>query len=162
VIVGLISDTHGLIRPEALSALDGCELIVHAGDIGGAHVIETLETLAPAVAVRGNVDEPVYLRASKRNRLDPDWAVGIPTRADMVLDGTSIHVVHDLATLDPTVSADVVVVGHSHIPKVESVQGMLVVNPGSAGPRRFRLPVSVGIMTMVDGDVSVELIELEP
>ncbi|HSM45249.1 MAG TPA: metallophosphoesterase family protein [Acidimicrobiia bacterium] len=162
MIVGLVSDTHGLVRPEALEALSRSDLIVHAGDIGGAQVIEALETLGPVVAVRGNVDEPVYLRASRRNRLDPDWAAGIPTRADMVVEDTSIHVVHDLATLDPTVSADVVVVGHSHIPKVGRVGSMLVVNPGSAGPRRFRLPGSIGMMTVVDGDVSVELIELEP
>lgn len=122
MIVGLISDTHGLVRPEALAALDGSELIIHAGDIGGRHVLDSLAEIAPVTAVRGNVDEPEHLRASKRNRLDPEWASGLPVDADVQVGVVTIHVLHDIATLSTGVQADVVVVGHSHVPGSTSIE----------------------------------------
>jgi putative phosphoesterase len=130
--VGLISDTHGLLRPEALEFLRGAEHIIHAGDIGNPEILEELGALAPVTAVRGNND---------RDR----WAVRIPATAMVKIGSVSIYVLHNLAELDLDASKfHVVVSGHSHKPVVKEVDGVLYVNPGSAGPRRFTLPIAVG------------------
>src|SRR5262245_52817274 len=130
-VVGLISDTHGLLRPEALAALAGVDLIVHAGDIGSPVILDALGAIAPVVAVRGNNDhEP--------------WAASVPEIATTTIGGVRLCVIHDLKTLRGDVAAqgaDVIVSGHSHRPGVERRRGVLLVNPGSAGPRRFTLPI---------------------
>jgi putative phosphoesterase len=136
--VGLISDTHGLLRDEALSALAGCDLIVHAGDVGSPRILESLRKIAPVTAVRGNIDKG-------------DWAEKLPLTAAVAPDGVSIYVVHDLKTLDLDPRAaqfQIVVSGHTHKPAREERNGVLYLNPGSAGPRRFRLPVTVGILDL--------------
>ena len=136
--VGLISDTHGLVRPEALAALAGSAHIVHAGDIGDPAVLEALARIAPVTAVRGN------------NDLGP-WAKNLRERETLEIDGTRIYVIHDLAQLDLDPAAagfDVVVSGHSHRPAQERRGGALYVNPGSAGPRRFTLPIAVARLAL--------------
>lgn len=130
--VGLISDTHGLLRPEARRFLRGSDFIVHAGDIGDAVVLEALRAIAPVTAVRGNNDTGA-------------WAKAIPDTDVLKVGSVHIHVIHDLTEIevDPAAAGfRVVVSGHSHRPKVEERDGVLYVNPGSAGPRRFTLPVS--------------------
>ncbi|WOC79628.1 metallophosphoesterase family protein [Stutzerimonas frequens] len=148
--IGLISDTHGLLRPEALAALQGCAQIIHAGDIGKPQVLDGLRAIAPLEAIRGNIDMA-------------DWALELPERLDLRIGGLSLHVLHDLKQLDidPLVAGiDVVIAGHSHKPKVERRDGVLYVNPGSAGPRRFSLPISLALLELNDGDAQVELISL--
>jgi putative phosphoesterase len=149
--IGLISDTHGLLRPQALDAMAGCDAIVHAGDIGAPEVLEALRALAPLTIVRGNNDMVA-------------WARGIPDVADLVIGGARIRVIHDVHDIDVASLAgrvDVLVCGHSHQPRIAREHGVLVVNPGSAGPRRFSLPISVGYLT-IDGDsVRAELETLE-
>jgi putative phosphoesterase len=149
--VGLISDTHGLLRPEALAALRGSDFIVHAGDIGDAAILTRLTAIAPVTAVRGNNDVAA-------------WANAIPDTQHVEFGGKRIFVVHDLAALaiDPVAArVDVVVSGHSHRPKCERRGDVLYVNPGSAGPRRFRLPIAVGMLTIEDDDVDAELVMLD-
>jgi putative phosphoesterase len=154
-LVGLISDTHGLLRPEAVAALEGCAHIVHAGDIGSragdaAGVLDALARIAPLTVVRGNND-----RAA--------WATPIPYTAELEFDGVRIHVLHILGELaiDPAAAGvSVVVSGHSHQPRVETRDGVLFVNPGSAGPRRFRLPVSVARLRVENGRAEAELVTL--
>lgn len=154
-LVGLIADTHGLLRPEAVAALQGCAHIVHAGDIGSRTgeprgVLDTLARIAPLTVVRGNND-----RAA--------WAAPIPWTADIEFDGVRIHVLHILSelALDPAAAGvKVVVSGHSHQPCVETRAGVLFVNPGSAGPRRFKLPVSVARLWVDDGRAEAELVTL--
>lgn len=145
--VGLISDTHGLLRPEALHALAGVQAIIHGGDIGGPDVLERLAALAPLHAVRGNNDrEP--------------WARELPASLLLRLAGVRIRVVHDVKDLSIASDADlpqVVVCGHSHKPGVLEREGVLFVNPGSAGPRRFKLPVTVGYLTLENGSAAAEL-----
>ena len=139
--VGLISDTHGLVRPEALAALAGVSRIVHAGDIGSPDVLTQLEAIAPVTAVRGNNDKDA-------------WAKTIPETEVVEIEGRSIYVLHDLSELDLDPAAAgfaVVVTGHSHKPVIQTKSGVLFVNPGSAGPRRFKLPITVGTLH-VDGD----------
>ena len=151
--IGLISDTHGLLRPESLAALAGCAHIVHAGDIGGAAVLDALDglaALAPVAAVRGNNDTDA-------------WAARLPATASLVIGPVTIHVVHDIADLDldPGAAAvRVVVSGHSHKPSITERDGVLFVNPGSAGPRRFRLPVSVALLEISGLAVSARIVEL--
>jgi len=131
--IGVISDTHGLVRPEALRALAGTELIVHAGDVGAPEVLDALRAVAPVVAVRGNND---------RGR----WARALAETEVVEHAGRTLYVLHDLheLDLDPRAAGfDAVIVGHSHQPRVERRDGVLYLNPGSAGPRRFRLPVCV-------------------
>jgi putative phosphoesterase len=149
VQIGLISDTHGLLRPQALALLDGVERIIHAGDIGGAEILETLQAIAPVIAVRGNNDTG-------------PWAKSIPETQIVEASGTRIFVIHDLAMLTPDLTAGVKVVvsGHSHKPLSHSRDGVLFVNPGSAGPRRFKLPVSVGRLSLSRGKVSARLLEV--
>jgi putative phosphoesterase len=147
--VGLVSDTHRLLRPEALQALAGSDCIVHAGDIGAPRVLEALARIAPVTAVRGNNDG--------------DWAASLPEVAGLRAGGATIVVIHELARLDLAALADqprAVVFGHSHRPSVETRDGVLFVNPGSAGPRRFRLPVSLARMTVRGGELSVELFSM--
>ena len=148
--IGLISDTHGLLRPEAVDVLRGSDFIVHAGDIGEG-VLEPLSTIAPVTAVRGNNDHA-------------PWAERIAETEWLRAGEVALHVLHDLAELaiDPNAAGvDVVVTGHSHRPKVERRSGVLYVNPGSAGPVRFRLPVSVALMQVHGKEVTVRIVELE-
>ena len=150
MLVGVISDTHGLLRPEAIEALRGSEHIIHAGDIGAPEIIPALEEIAPVSAIRGNVDrEP--------------WAKKFPETDVVELAGVHIYVIHDLKALDLNPRAagfTAVISGHSHQPRQEIKDGVLYFNPGSAGPRRFRLPVSVGRLEIIDGKVSGRIIEL--
>ncbi|WP_278400714.1 metallophosphoesterase family protein [Stutzerimonas kunmingensis] len=148
--IGLISDTHGLLRPEALASLQGCAQIIHAGDIGKPEVLDGLRAIAPLEAIRGNIDTA-------------EWARELPERLDLRIGSLSVHVLHDLKQLDidPLVAGiDVVIAGHSHKPKVERRDGVLYVNPGSAGPRRFSLPISLALLELNDGQAQVELISL--
>jgi putative phosphoesterase len=149
-LIGVISDTHGMLRPEALEALRGSEHIIHAGDVGSREILEKLSTIAPVTAVRGNIDQGAWCRKLAETQV-------------LELGGVSIYVLHDLAQLDLKPNAAgfaVVVSGHSHAPRQETRDGVLYFNPGSAGPRRFKLPVSVGRL-IVEGDrVRGELLHL--
>jgi putative phosphoesterase len=149
-LVGVISDTHGLLRPEALAALQDCDLIIHAGDIGSPEILPKLREIAPVHAVRGNID------------VQP-WASKLPETAIVELAETFLYVLHDVNTLDldPRAAGFAVIIsGHSHIPRSELRKGVLYFNPGSAGPRRFRLPVSVGRLRVSGGKIQDELIAL--
>jgi uncharacterized protein len=144
VRVGLVSDTHNLLRPEVLAYLRGSHHIVHAGDICGDAVLQALAQLAPLTAVRGNNDHG-------------KWAQRLPEATTVEIAGIAIHVVHDLNDLVLPHGARVVVSGHSHKPKVEERAGVLYVNPGSAGPRRFKLPISAAELRIDQGRVSAQL-----
>jgi putative phosphoesterase len=147
--IGLISDTHGLMRPEALDALRGSSHILHAGDIGAPAILEALRAIAPLKVVRGNND-------------DGAWARAIRDIETVELGGVALHVIHEIALLagDPVAGGfGVVVSGHSHRPAIETRDGVLYVNPGSAGPRRFALPVSVAFPE-IDGGKATARIEL--
>ena len=149
--VGLISDTHGLLRPEAVATLRGSDFIVHAGDIGDAKVLQELSQLAPVTAVRGNNDTG-------------SWARQIRDTEVLQVEKVRIYVLHDLAALDldPAASGfQVVVSGHSHRPLIEDRDGVLYVNPGSAGPRRFTLPVAIGELRIAGASVDAKWIELK-
>jgi len=150
VCIGVISDTHGLLRPEALEALRGSEYIVHAGDVGAAEILRRLAEIAPVTAVRGNVDrEP--------------WARKLTEVEVLEVGGVLIYVLHDLKQLDLRPEAAgfaAVVSGHTHAPHIESRRGVLYLNPGSAGPRRFKLPVSVGKLIVEHGSVRGEIVEI--
>jgi putative phosphoesterase len=151
VIVGVISDTHGLLRPEALAALRGSDQIIHAGDIGDRQILDKLAAIAPLTAVRGNVDHGA-------------WAQKIPAANVLEIGEVSIYVLHNLEELDLKPEAAkfaAVVYGHSHVPKQELKNGILYFNPGSAGPRRFKLPVSVGRLTIEDGKIGAKILRLE-
>jgi uncharacterized protein len=148
--IGVISDTHGLLRPEALTALTGAERIIHAGDIGSPNILEKLQTIAPVTAIRGNNDKGA-------------WAEALPESLLIEVRGHSVHVLHDLAQIDLSPAAAgvaVVISGHSHKPQVAEREGVLFVNPGSAGPRRFRLPIAVAKLYVDDTSVRAEIIEL--
>jgi putative phosphoesterase len=148
--VGLISDTHGLLRPEAITALAGSDYIIHAGDIGRAEILEQLSAIAPTTAVRGNNDNDA-------------WASRIPETEILRVGTAIIYVIHDIAALDLDPGAagfHAVIAGHSHHPSIELREGLLFVNPGSAGPRRFRLPVSVGCLTVSGTSIKPRLVEL--
>ena len=139
--IGIISDTHGLLRPEAERGLTGVDHIIHAGDIGRPEIVEALRRIAPVTAIRGNVDSG-------------EWARQYPDTKLVRLAGTSIYILHDLKTLqaDPGASIDVIVSGHSHVPKIDTVGGVLYLNPGSAGPRRFKLPITLATLEVtLDG-----------
>lgn len=149
--VGVISDTHGLLRPWALAALKGADLIVHAGDVGAPEVLSSLATIAPVTAVRGNVDREA-------------WAEHLPETAVVEVEGLRLYVLHDLEQLDldPAVAGFAAVLsGHSHHPRIETRRGVLYLNPGSAGPRRFHLPVSLAWLYISEGRVRAELLSLE-
>jgi putative phosphoesterase len=148
--VGLISDTHGLLRPEAVAALRGSDRIVHAGDIVDPAILDALAALAPVTAVRGNNDRG-------------PWAEALPEAQVLTLGALRLFVVHDRAHLARHAGAagcDVVVTGHSHQPRVERRDGVLFVNPGSAGPRRFRLPVTVGRLDVAGAEVQARIVEI--
>lgn len=148
--VGVVSDTHGLLRPEAVHVLRGSDTIVHAGDIGSPDVLSALGELAPVLAVRGNNDHG-------------PWADKLPLTESLELGGASIYVIHDLheLDLDPRAAGhSVVISGHSHRPLSEKRDGVLFFNPGSAGPRRFRLPISVGIIVVEGVRVTPEITTL--
>ncbi len=145
--IGLIADTHGLLRPEALEAMRGCDRIIHAGDVGDIEILEALRRWAPVDAIVGNID-----RGS--------WAASLPDHLDLVLGGCRIHVLHDLKQWVAGVGEtgpQVVVAGHSHRPSMQQHDDILLINPGSAGPRRFKLPVSVGYLHVEDGRARGEL-----
>ena len=149
--VGVISDTHGLVRPEAVEALQGADVILHAGDVGGSHVLRELGEIAPVIAVKGNVD----LEA---------WARGLPDRRRLELGGAAVLLLHDRAAVGPDPAAKglrVIVFGHSHQPLAEREGGVLWFNPGAAGPTRFRLPVSLGFLEIEDGRVRERLVRLK-
>jgi uncharacterized protein len=146
--IGVIADTHGLVRAEALAALRGSDAIVHAGDIGKPEVLEQLATLAPLTAIRGNVDK---------------WAADLPNTVVLALAGKRFYVIHNLKELDldpRSARFAAVISGHSHVPKSEMRDGVLYLNPGSAGPRRFRLPVSVARIRVHEDGVEGELVTL--
>jgi uncharacterized protein len=148
--IGLISDTHGLLRPEATAALAGCDHIIHAGDIGDESILASLRQIAPVTAVFGNCDfTPELLGVAETEVVD--------------FEGTLVYVLHELDRLDLNLRVagfSVVVTGHTHKPRIVEHEGVLYVNPGSSGPRRFNLPVSVGFLEIVDGKVRAELLEL--
>jgi len=142
--LGIISDTHGLLRPEAERCLAGVDHIIHAGDIGRAEIIDRLRLIAPVTAIRGNIDTA-------------HWAKVYPETDTVRLDGRSFHVVHDVHDLriDPaTDGIDVVISGHSHRPRIAEIDGVLYLNPGSAGPRRFKLPVTLATLEITAGKLS--------
>ena len=150
--IGLISDTHGLLRPEAVTVLRGADHIIHAGDVGRGDILDILERLAPLTAVRGNVDH------TGRPAVLPETAV-------VEWNGSSLYVLHDLAQLDLDPAAagfGAVISGHSHRPEVQRRSGVLFVNPGSAGPRRFRLPVTVAKLTEGRGELQAVIVPLTP
>src|SRR5689334_14017397 len=149
-LIGVISDTHGLVRPQAIEALKGVEMILHAGDVGKPEVLDALNEIAPVVAVRGNNDKGEWAEAL------PDWEV-------VEVGDVSIYMLHDVKEIDVSPSGGgfrVVVSGHSHKPSVEERRGVLYVNPGSAGPRRFTLPVSVAHLQVNGDKVQAKIIEL--
>jgi uncharacterized protein len=149
--IGVISDTHGLLRPQAVAALQGSALIIHAGDVGRPEILDQLRRMVPVVAVRGNVDRDA-------------WADRLPMSEIVEHDGVRLYVLHILEDLDldpPTAGFHAVITGHTHRPKIETRDGVLYFNPGSAGPRRFDLPVSVGRLSMTDGKLSAELVYLQ-
>ena len=150
--IGLISDTHGLMRAEALAALAGVDRILHAGDVGRLNVLGELQGIAPVQAVYGNVDDPSF---------------GLPRHLDVVFDGVRVHVSHGHELGSPTpqtlaaaYDADVIVYGHTHKPLIEMVGRTLVVNPGAAGPKRFNLAPSVAILTIEAGKTRAEILAL--
>jgi putative phosphoesterase len=149
-VVGVISDTHGLVRSEAVEALRGSELIIHAGDVGDPRVLDRLEQIAPTIAVRGNVD------------MAP-WARSLPATKIIEVGDVRLYLLHDLATLDLDPKAAglaAVIYGHSHQPKAEMRDGVLFLNPGSAGRRRFSLPVAVARLQIDGKSLTHEFIEL--
>jgi len=148
--IGVISDTHGLVRPEALEILDGVEHILHAGDIGSAEVIAALERIAPVTAVRGNIDRD-------------DWARAWPETDAVEIGHRFFYLLHDVKALDldPVAAGfDVVVAGHSHRPEQNTRDGVLYLNPGSAGPRRFSLPISLATLVLSDAGIDVAFHEI--
>lgn len=152
MIVGVISDTHGLLRPEALAALRGSSHIIHAGDIGAPEIISDLEKIAPVTAIRGNVDVQT-------------WARELPETEVIELAGKTIYVIHDVNAIDLNPQAagfDAVISGHSHKPKQEIKGGVLYLNPGSAGPRRFKLPISVARVTIEQNKLDVAILIINP
>jgi uncharacterized protein len=150
MLIGLISDTHGLLRPEALAALQGSELIIHAGDIGTPDVIDGLNAVAPTFAVRGNNDTET-------------WAASVPDRQIVRAGKHQIMVLHQIGHLFREPAPDgcaAVICGHTHKPLVETRNGVLYINPGSAGPRRFKLPVTVGHLRVTGDALRAEIVEL--
>lgn len=151
MLIGVISDTHGLLRPEAGVALAECEHILHAGDVGDAGILERLSEIAPVTAIRGNVDVSGECAA-------------LPETEMVELGGVFFYIVHSLGWLDLNPAAagvGVVVSGHSHKPSIEQRNGVMYLNPGSAGPRRFKLPVSVALVTVNQGKAEAQIMELE-
>lgn len=149
-MIGVISDTHGLLRPEAVRALRGSDHIIHAGDVGDAGILDELKAIAPLTVIRGNIDKGA-------------WARRLPQTEVVELAGVSIYVVHNLAELDLKPEAAgfrIVIFGHSHMPNQETRGGVLYFNPGSAGRRRFKLPVTVGKLNIDEGMIEGEIVRL--
>lgn len=150
MLIGIVSDTHGLLRPEVVPALVGVEHILHAGDVGRPDILSALEAVAPVSAIRGNVDTAA-------------WAAALPETLDLTLGGRRILMLHDRKALeiDPAAEGfDLVVSGHSHVPGHETSAGVLFLNPGSAGPRRFRLPVTLALLDLAAGPLSPRFVDL--
>ena len=147
--IGIISDTHGLLRPEAERGLTGVDHIIHGGDIGRPEIVDALRRIAPVTAIRGNVDTG-------------EWAREYPDTNLVRLAGKSIYILHDLKTLKADASGriDVIVSGHSHVPKIDAVGGVLYLNPGSAGPRRFRLPITLATLEVTPAGMRPEIHDL--
>ena len=151
MIVGVISDTHGLLREKALRALDGVEHILHAGDVGDLRILERLQALAPVTAIRGNIDEEGPCQT-------------LPMIEIVELAGVTFYMLHNRQHLDldpASAGFGVVIYGHSHKPSIERSKGVLFFNPGSAGPRRFKLPITIGTITITDGVLYPLIVELE-
>lgn len=149
-VFGIISDTHGLLRPEAVEMLQGVEQIIHAGDVGKPEILEALRTIAPVIAVRGNVDKG-------------EWANHLKLTEVVEIGEAMLYVLHDLGTLDLDPKAaqmDAVIYGHSHQPSVEWKNDVLYLNPGSVGPRRFDLPVSMALLRITGKQIEAELVKL--
>ncbi len=149
-VLGIISDTHSLVRPEAIKALQGCDRIVHAGDIGSMEVIEQLSAIAPVSAIRGNIDKN-------------QWATRFPEKEVVKIGDKYIYVLHNVhdLDLDPMAAGfDVVVSGHSHKPSISKKNGVLYINPGSAGPRRFTLPIAVAKLQISKTDITAKIIDI--
>lgn len=150
MLIGVISDTHGLLRPEAVAALAGCKHILHAGDVGDAAILERLRNIAPMTAIRGNVDTR-------------GPCAELPETEFVELGGKSFYLVHSELWLDikpEAAGVAVVVSGHSHKPSIETRGGVMYLNPGSAGPRRFSLPVTVGIVEVTGGEIAARIVEI--
>lgn len=150
MLIGVISDTHGLLRPEATFALAEAEHILHAGDVGDPTILQTLEKIAPVTAIRGNIDQF-------------GECANLPATEAVELGGRLFYLVHSLADLDiqPTAAGVAAVIsGHSHKPLIEHRNGVMYLNPGSAGPRRFNLPITLALMTVANGEVSARIVEL--
>jgi putative phosphoesterase len=150
-LIGVISDTHGLLRPEALSALRGSDVIIHAGDVGKPEILDELRTIAPTFSVRGNVDTAM-------------WAKALPMTEVVDAAGLQLYVLHDLATLDLDPKAAgfaAVIFGHSHKPNAETRNGVLYLNPGSAGPRRFNLPICLARLHVTGSTLRYEFVDLQ-
>jgi putative phosphoesterase len=153
--IGVISDTHGLLRPQAVEALQGSHLIIHAGDVGRESILVVLEQIAPVLAVRGNIDRDA-------------WAERLPWSRVAGVGDVRLYVVHDIHTagIDPTYTGIVreyaaIISGHSHRPSIETRNGVLLLNPGSAGPRRFHLPVTLAVIDVEDGVLRPQIVELK-
>lgn len=149
--IGIISDTHGLLRPEAINALQGSDLIIHAGDIGNLQIIGALETISPVVAVRGNMD-------------GESWAFKLRPMEIVEISGNTLYILHDVSRLDiepPSANIRAIVHGHSHRPAIQEYDGVLYINPGSAGPRRLKLPVTVAVLNIYRKKLSVEIVKLK-
>jgi len=149
--IGIISDTHGLLRPDAFSALQGSDLIIHAGDIGDLQIIDRLEAISPVVAVRGNMDNDIRSYNLKKSEV-------------VDLDGHIIYILHDISRMDIEPSSAhirVVIHGHSHRPAIQEHKGVLYLNPGSAGPRRFKLPVTVAVLDIKGKKLNAGIIDLK-
>lgn len=148
--IGIISDTHGLLRPQAVTAMEGSDVILHGGDVGDEGILARLNEIAPVFTVRGNVDFEL-------------WCNRLPSRLTLTLGGLKIHMVHDISKLDHTILelVDMVVYGHSHRPQISDEKGVVFLNPGSAGPRRFNLPITVAKFVWREGgNLTPELIQL--
>jgi uncharacterized protein len=148
--LGIISDTHGLLRPQAIAALRGCDAIIHAGDVGAPSVLEELRELAPLFVVRGNVDRDA-------------WAENLPQAELLEMGNRSLYILRDLADLDldpRTAQIHAVIFGHTHQPRIEWRQDVLYLNPGSAGPRRFNLPVTLALLDLRTGTLKPKIINL--
>ena len=151
MLIGIISDTHGVLRPQAVDALRGVQHIIHAGDVGGADIIPKLRKIAPVTAIQGNIDIE-------------SWAKKLPATEVVELGGLSFYVLHNVRAIDLKPKAAgfaAVISGHSHKPGYEFSEGVLYFNPGSAGPRRFKLPITVGKIEIRDGELFPQIVELD-
>ncbi|MBC2713256.1 MAG: metallophosphoesterase family protein [Desulfosarcina sp.] len=149
--IGILSDTHGLLRPEVEKALSGCDHILHAGDVGDQDVLDRLERIAPVVAVRGNMDTG-------------SWSNSLPVNEMVEIGGVFFYILHDLYHLDLDPSAagiHVVVTGHTHQPEIFQKDGVTYLNPGSAGHRRLNYPVSIGMIDSINGKMSARIVEID-